>query len=771
MRQAAFSNRRARAALTAAVVLGAVTVSSCVDPSPVEPPAPVPTTVTVTPGEATLAAIRATVQLAATVRDQFGSEMQNAPVTWSSIDATVATVDAAGLVAALANGAVTVTAASGSASGTAEVTIDQVAARVELYPKQTIFLRFSADYQSPILIDVWDANDNPLASDQYDRLVWRSSDEGVATVALDGEGPNAIVSGVRHGATTIGATVDSVVATTEVLFDPLEFHAEFAQTAPTGAPVIIGRPGIFRLYVLALIGDLERGPKVEVIFANRSLGVGELNRHVPKSFDPDSLNASLNYRIDGRRINAGGFRFDVNLLPTVGSDRLPLNDNLRNIETHYVIPTSARIATVAGGTYPEPDPIWIVIRPIVQRGNINRATIAQADSLASTPFLHEKWRPLTDATSISTLLLGKDDPLFVSHDPDDRKNMSRTLDALYDAWRAECRWFFGTRCPDWHYLGTTGLPDWSGIASSGTVGGSARGFAAISSWHGWTIAHEVGHLILLNHAPAGCGERPPVDQRFRPSDGSIGHTPGYMFIGRGWQSVSSGKRDYMGYCRDYEIEPPVWVSEYHFGKAHRNLVALAQQRADGYDPLVTGQIGRVLVIGGGRYDGALELDPAFVVQGHPTLPSALGPYELTGEDVMGDMVFRHRFDMNWYWDSPSGDGSFRIAIPTSPALSQSLERIVLRGPEGVSEMGRDTEEAKTWVVDASMGLLRSVLRGEDALTELQLELRSASGGESLFVITSRGIPDEAPWTIDRGLTRPRTEANARPAPVLVRRRR
>ena len=769
MRYAASSNRRARAALATAVVLGAVTVYSCGDPAPTEPPASVPTTVTVTPGEATLDAIEATVQFAATVSDQFGSEMETAQVMWSTSDATVATVDAAGLVAAVANGTVTVTAASGSASGSATVVIDQIADRVELYPKQTIFLPFFEHYQSPILIDLWDANGHPLAPDQYERLVWRSSDEGVATVALDEEGPNATVFGVGHGATTISATLDSVVATTEVLFDPLEFGAEFAQTAPSDAPVIIGRPGILRVYFVAYIGELKRGPKVEVLFSGRSLGVAELNRPVPKSFDPDSLDISLNYRIEGRRITANELDFSVEFIATVGSDRFPLDGDLRDIETHYVVPISGVSFNLTRRTYSEPDPIWLVIRPIVQRGNINHATIARADSLASGPFLHEKWGPLVDATPMSSLYLGGEGPLYVSHDPDDPENIWRTLDALYDAWDAECYWLFGTRCPEWHYFGVTGLPDWWGLAVSGRIGGgSERGFAAISGWHGWTIAHEVGHLILLDHAPGGCGAR-NVDEQYQPVDGSIGVRPGYMFVGRGVRAVPRGKKDYMGYCRD-RLDPPVWVGRYHFWKAYHNLGALAQRRADRDEPRVTGRIDRVLVIGGGRYNGALELDPAIVVQGRPVLPSAPGPYELTGVNASGDVVFRHRFDMDWYWDSPTGDGRFRIAIPASPAWSQSLERIVLRGPEGSREMGRDTEEPKTWVIDANMGLLRSLLRGEDALAELQRGMRSAGGGESLLVITSRGIPDETQWARDWRVAGATTAADARRTPVLVRRR-
>ena len=50
--------------------------------------------------------------------------MAGAAVTWSSADASVATVDASGLATAVANGTATITAAAGSARGTARITVD-----------------------------------------------------------------------------------------------------------------------------------------------------------------------------------------------------------------------------------------------------------------------------------------------------------------------------------------------------------------------------------------------------------------------------------------------------------------------------------------------------------------------------------------------------------------------------------------------------------------------------------------------------------------------
>ena len=95
-----------------------------VEPAP--PPAPAATTVAVNPASATLASVGETARLIAEVRDQNGQVMAGAAVTWASSDASVAAVDASGLVTAAANGITTITATSGSASGTAAVTVARV---------------------------------------------------------------------------------------------------------------------------------------------------------------------------------------------------------------------------------------------------------------------------------------------------------------------------------------------------------------------------------------------------------------------------------------------------------------------------------------------------------------------------------------------------------------------------------------------------------------------------------------------------------------------
>ena len=99
-------------ALLAAVALtkGCGDSDSAIAPPP-DPPRPA--TVAVSPATADFSALGASVQLTAEVRDQSGNVMSGAAVVWSSTAASVATVDAVGLVTAVVDGIATIIAASG----------------------------------------------------------------------------------------------------------------------------------------------------------------------------------------------------------------------------------------------------------------------------------------------------------------------------------------------------------------------------------------------------------------------------------------------------------------------------------------------------------------------------------------------------------------------------------------------------------------------------------------------------------------------------------
>lgn len=88
-----------------------------------EPFTPVPTGIVLSSSAVTLDAIGATAQLTATVKDQNGNPISGAVPTWTSDNASVATVSMSGLVTAVAAGSTTVHAAAGSAKADASVSV------------------------------------------------------------------------------------------------------------------------------------------------------------------------------------------------------------------------------------------------------------------------------------------------------------------------------------------------------------------------------------------------------------------------------------------------------------------------------------------------------------------------------------------------------------------------------------------------------------------------------------------------------------------------
>ena len=161
-----------------------------------------PAVVRVSPGEDTLAALGDTVRLSAEAFDPNGHVLAGAAFTWSSGDESVVTVDAEGLVTAVANGAASVQAyigtATGSARGVATVIVAQRAVQVRVVPADATLEAFGDTLR--LSAEAEDANGHPIVEAGFS---WTSTDSLVA--AVDGMG---LVTAVANGAVTIAATMD-----------------------------------------------------------------------------------------------------------------------------------------------------------------------------------------------------------------------------------------------------------------------------------------------------------------------------------------------------------------------------------------------------------------------------------------------------------------------------------------------------------------------------------------------------------------------------------
>jgi CARDB/Leishmanolysin/Bacterial pre-peptidase C-terminal domain/Bacterial Ig-like domain (group 2) len=96
------------------------------------PENPIATTVTLSASEIALTFLGQTSPVGVTVSDQNGESMSGQTIEWSSSDVAIFTVNSSGVVMAVANGSATVTATTGSLSGTATVTVQQIATGVAI---------------------------------------------------------------------------------------------------------------------------------------------------------------------------------------------------------------------------------------------------------------------------------------------------------------------------------------------------------------------------------------------------------------------------------------------------------------------------------------------------------------------------------------------------------------------------------------------------------------------------------------------------------------
>ncbi len=175
-------------------------------PLPPTPGTALPASVTITPGEATLAALGETVQLTARVLSRTGREVASAAIAWGSRDASVATVDSAGLVTAVGNGTTSLTAVSGRVAGHASVVVMQRAVQLDLSPPPDTL----RTYGDTVRLAVHGVDPNGHAIPTH-VLLWISSDASIAIVDSTG-----LVTATGNGSATVSVESGDKRADVEV---------------------------------------------------------------------------------------------------------------------------------------------------------------------------------------------------------------------------------------------------------------------------------------------------------------------------------------------------------------------------------------------------------------------------------------------------------------------------------------------------------------------------------------------------------------------------
>lgn len=166
-----------------------------------------PSAIVVTPPSNTFTAVNDSLRLSAQALDRRGNAIPGVTVTWSSANASVATVSDIGFVRARGNGTTNITATLGTVGGTSAVTVNQAAVSLVLTP-DTLRLRTPGDTArlAPV---VRDRNGVPIPGAA---VTYQSANPQLATVNASG-----LVTEVAPGTTTITASLATLSATTVVI--------------------------------------------------------------------------------------------------------------------------------------------------------------------------------------------------------------------------------------------------------------------------------------------------------------------------------------------------------------------------------------------------------------------------------------------------------------------------------------------------------------------------------------------------------------------------
>jgi uncharacterized protein YjdB len=164
--------------------------------------------ITISPAGSQTIQMNATLQLTATTRDANGQVLTGRTIAWTTGNAQVATVSAAGVVTPVSLGTTSITAQSEAAVQSAQVTIvPQAPASVGVTPPSATML-VGVQQQFSVIPKDGQGNALPLAGRS---IGWSSSNIPVASVSGTG-----VVLAQSAGNATITATVDGVSGTSAV---------------------------------------------------------------------------------------------------------------------------------------------------------------------------------------------------------------------------------------------------------------------------------------------------------------------------------------------------------------------------------------------------------------------------------------------------------------------------------------------------------------------------------------------------------------------------
>ena len=155
--------------------------------------------------------VGANASLTATAVDANGAVLPNVPVAWSSSNPGVATIDASGVLTAVAVGSTQVTATSGASRATATVRVINRVATIVMSPDPASVVAA----RSLQLVAVPKAADGSDAGDLTDRNIsWSVANATPSRATVSGTG---LVTGLYPGNADVTVSIDGVTKTLRVV--------------------------------------------------------------------------------------------------------------------------------------------------------------------------------------------------------------------------------------------------------------------------------------------------------------------------------------------------------------------------------------------------------------------------------------------------------------------------------------------------------------------------------------------------------------------------
>ncbi|MDE0356330.1 MAG: M66 family metalloprotease [Gammaproteobacteria bacterium] len=484
------------------------------------------------------------------------------------------------------------------------------------------------------------------------------------------------------------------------------YLTQVVQSRAFPVPLIAGKPALLRVFVTAERASGAALPPVHATFYRDGAVTYELDipakpDPIPTEVDESSLSKSVNAEIPGWVVQPG-------LEVVIEPDPNGTLDPALGVATR--IPATGRMA-VDVRTMPV---FELTLVPFIWEEDPDHSIVEITAGMAADPEGHELFERTHVLLPVTELNVTAH-PAVTSP-----TNNGVAIMELTDMIRvAE-----GGRG---HYLGVMAGP---------TSPGGLLGIAFdIGSWSSFsvldaeTIAHELGHNRNLYHAPA-CGAGGP-DRYYPYGDGNIGAWGWDVSTG---ELVAPDRWDFMSYCE------PTWVSDYQYANAIRyrietesNSILVAAADGRGASSSQT-----LLVWGGLDGEGEPHLRPAFFTDAPPALPSADGPWSLTGRDSGGAVIFSVSFAMSEFTDTEGDHAGFTFALPVT--WTGELASIALQGPGGSASLDRDTDDPLTILRDAATGRIRGILGGPPPPAPAPSPGVPAAADEGFEILFSRGIP-------------------------------